>query len=176
MATGNYPTGNFVESLFDFPCELYYWHIAEKGWRGGKNGTMHIVPYDNHYQTKLVFMPSDADAFTGILSAKIHPALSVGRYHDDTQSILFGKATSRAYTNSKGKAIKTTWKVSFEPHWSANNFVFILNRLVEHGGNFGSFNQEDNCNLVPLDGVEEQESTEDEVEEQVSTDEDDDYY
>jgi hypothetical protein len=69
---------------------------------------------------------------------------------------LFGKVSSRAYTNSKGRAIKTTWKASFVPYWGANNFVFMLNRLVEHGGKFDSFKVEDNFNLVDiLDEVEE---------------------
>jgi hypothetical protein len=62
-------TENFDENLFALPCQLFYWHIAEKGWRGGKNGKMYIVPYNHDHQTKLLFMPADADEFKEILRA-----------------------------------------------------------------------------------------------------------
>jgi len=153
-------TENYVESLFDLPCKLFYWHITEKGWRGGKNGKMYIIPYDNAMKSKLLFIPLDSDDCMELLMAVIHPALSVGRYVNDTRSIVFGKATSLAYTNSKGKAIRTTWKASFQPYWAANNCMFILSRLIEHGGNVSSFNVEDNVNLVPLDEAEELEEEE----------------
>jgi hypothetical protein len=146
---------NYVEFLFDLPCQLFYWHIAQKGWRGGKKGTMYIIPYDNSEKSQLVFMPleaemtvmryvSDLAEVNGGLRANIHRALSVERHLDDTCSIVFGKAPSRSYTNSKGRAIKTAWVARFKVYWGANNFAFVLNRLIEQGGNVNAFNEENN--------------------------------
>jgi hypothetical protein len=151
---------NYVEFLFDLPCQLFYWHIAQKGWRGGKKGTMYIIPYDNSEKSQLVFMPleaemtvmryvSDLAEVNGGLRANIHRALSVERHLDDTCSIVFGKAPSRSYTNSEGRAIKTAWVARFKVYWGANNFAFLLNRLIEHGGNLNAFNEENNVD--PLD-------------------------
>jgi hypothetical protein len=177
-----------TEFLLQLPCKIFFWEISSQKWRGGKKGTIFLVPFDNHEQTQVVFKPrgeeatkmwyvADVAELKGGMRAKIHEALAVERHLDDIRSVVFGKAASRSYVNQDGKAIKTAWVARFEEYWMANAFSFMLSRLLERNGRFSYF--EDGSNLAALEtfytnGKEEYETEEDN--ESDEEDSDDDYY
>jgi hypothetical protein len=142
--------------LFKMDAKLFHWELPPvRKWRGKTNGEMRIVPYENGTKSQLVFMPSNADSSTmsycldlaeesGGLRAIIHSALAIKRHDKDRLVVVFGKAASRSYTDNKGKALRTAWCVRFSERWVANNFLFVLNRLVELNGNYRLFTEEQN--------------------------------
>jgi hypothetical protein len=137
--------------LFKTDAKLFFWQLPPvKRWSTRKNGEMRIVPYENGTKSQLVFMPSNSESLTmnycadiseqrGGMRAIIHSALAVKMHDRDPKAILFGKAASRSYSNSRGQAIRTVWCVRFSKRWAANNFSFLLNRLVELNGNVRAY-------------------------------------
>jgi hypothetical protein len=177
-----------AEFLLELPCKILFWEIASQKWRGGKKGTIFLVPFDNHEKTQVVFKPKGEEATTmwyvddlaelrGGMRAKIHQALSIQRHVDDTRSIVFGKAASRSYVNEDGKPIKTAWVARFEEFWEANAFSFMLNCLLERNGRFSSFSEQNNDAALEkfyANGKEEYD-TEDDKNENDEEDSDNDY-
>jgi hypothetical protein len=161
--------------LLQLLCKILFWEISSQKWRGGKKGTIFLVPFDNHEQTQVVFKPRGEEATTmwyvadvaelkGGMRAKIHEALAVERHLDNHRSIVFGKAASRSYVNQDGKAIKTAWVARFEEFWMANTFSFMLNRLLERNGRLSYFedgSNEDTLGTFYANGEEEYETEDD---------------
>jgi hypothetical protein len=142
--------------LFKMDAKLFFWELPPaRKWQGKKLGEMRIVPYENGTKSQLVFMPSNTDSLKmnycldlaerhGGLRSIIHSALAIKRHDKDRTAVVFGKCASRSYVDAKGRAIRTAWCIRFSESWMANNFSFILNRLVEFNGNVTSFTDHQN--------------------------------
>jgi hypothetical protein len=137
--------------LFKMDAKLFFWELPPaRKWQGKKLGEMCIVPYENGTKSQLVFMPNNKDSLKmnycldlaerhGGLRSIIHSALAIKMHDKDRTAIVFGKCASRSYIDAKGRAIRTAWCIRFTESWMANNFSFLLNRLVECNGNVRSF-------------------------------------
>jgi hypothetical protein len=163
--------------LFKMDAKLFFWELPPvRKWRGKKQGEMRIVPYENGMKSQLVFMPSNADSLTmnycldlaeehGGIRSIIHSALAIKRHDRDRLAVVFGKAASRSYIDNQGKALRTAWCVRFSERWVANNFSFVLNRLVELNGNVRAFLDEQNHEDLFHFCVEDKDGTEDDSDE-----------
>jgi hypothetical protein len=164
---------NMSDANYLFKMDAVLFFLEEEPpnqwWRGGKRGEMRIEPYDNGMKWQLVFIPSNAESLTmsycadiaeehGGIRAIVHAALAVKRNDKNPRAIIFGLATSRSYCDSQGEAIKTVWCARFKESWAANNFLFVLNRLVElDGSNVREYLQEQNFEEVNNEGTEDDE-------------------
>jgi hypothetical protein len=163
--------------LFKMDAKLFFWELPPaRKWQGKKVGEMRIVPYENGTKSQLVFLPSNADSSTmnycsdlaeeyGGLRAIIHSALAIKRHDKDRLAVVFGKAASMSYVDNKDQARRTAWCVRFSEPWAANNFLFVLNRLVELNGNYRAFIDEQNHEDLFHFGVDDNEDAEDDSDE-----------
>jgi hypothetical protein len=87
---------------------------------------------------------ADISERRGGIRAIVHSALAIKRHDKDPSAIFFGKAASRSYCNSRGKPIRMAWCARFSKRWVANNFSFVLNRLVGLNGNVRAYIHEQN--------------------------------